>query len=74
MTLTGYKVGDEVIVTEEKQGNKGLVKEKRKGRVIQVYDRFVVVDNGKYRECVWIKRDELARTTIVRARRAKGEN
>ena len=55
-----FRKGDKVEITEIARGGGGIrnIKKHRKGRVVQVCRRFAVVDNGKYRECIWTDRDE----------------
>ena len=60
------KVGDQVTVRETPMG-RGQWKKRVKlhrCRVVQVCERFVVVDNGKYRFCVWREPDGLSEIVI----------
>lgn len=41
----------EVIRDKEKGDEKYYSRQKTKGIVVGVYDYFVVIDNGEYREC-----------------------
>jgi len=61
------KAGEPVVITEDRRisgkNRKPLVRE---GHVIQVLPRYAVVDNGLYRECVWLDNDRENRIAIER--------
>lgn len=64
--MEDLKIGDPVVIVELKHGgNKRKMHEtRRKGRVEEDHEKFIVVNNGKYRECIWINQDESSRIFV----------
>lgn len=63
-----FNVGDQIVVTETLSGSGRKSKQViRKGRVVQVTPKFLVVDNGKWKECVWLDEFVMNRCAVSKA-------
>ncbi|MGB4097487.1 MAG: hypothetical protein WBJ85_07255 [Acetomicrobium sp.] len=62
MTL---QLGQSVNIIETRRHSIPKHTIRRVGRVVQVCDRFVAVDNGRFVECVWTDKDEKNNPVIL---------